>query len=293
VRDAWIIHKLNFLTEFEAYARESNSMFLFDQLRTLSNGLVKYATSEGNSLYQYLVSGGTKQQTGAIGQLQFKEEAAGKLRVFAMVDVWTQSFLSPLHNFLGKVLSSLPNDGTYDQSASFRRSLEKSKIAGLAYSYDLSSATDRLPCYIQEVLLNNLFSNKLGSTWAQLLTNREYVLPLKATTYGIHLNKVKYAVGQPMGALSSWNMLAITHHLLLQLSASLHYKSSSKWNEEYEILGDDLVIFNSGIAEQYLKLCDLLGISINLSKSLISENRPVFEFAKRFGVNSSDASAIS
>jgi len=279
---------------FEAYARESNSMFLLDQLRALTNGLVKYTSEEGNSVYQYLQEQGDgKRQTQVLGQLQFKEEAAGKLRVFAMVDVWTQSFLAPLHSYLGKILASLPNDGTYDQSASFRRCLEKSKTAGLAYSYDLSSATDRLPCYIQEVLLNSLFSNKLGSTWAQLLTNREYLLPPKAEEYGIYLNKVKYAVGQPMGALSSWNMLAITHHLLLQLSASLCYKSSSKWNEEYEILGDDLVIFNSGIAEQYLKLCDLLGISINLSKSLISENRPVFEFAKRFGVNSSDASAIS
>jgi len=279
---------------FEAYARESNSMFLLDQLRALTNGLVKYTSEEGNSVYQYLQEQGDgKRQTQVLGQLQFKEEAAGKLRVFAMVDVWTQSFLAPLHSYLGKILASLPNDGTYDQSASFRRCLEKSKAAGLAYSYDLSSATDRLPCYIQEVLLNSLFSNKLGSTWAQLLTNREYLLPPKAEEYGIYLNKVKYAVGQPMGALSSWNMLAITHHLLLQLSASLCYKSSSKWNEEYEILGDDLVIFNSGIAEQYLKLCDLLGISINLSKSLISENRPVFEFAKRFGVNSSDASAIS
>jgi len=57
-------------------------------LRALTNGLAKYTTDEGNSIYQYLTEGGEgKRQTGAIGQLQFKEEAAGKLRVFAMVDV--------------------------------------------------------------------------------------------------------------------------------------------------------------------------------------------------------------
>lgn len=33
-----------------------------------------------------------------IGSLAFKEEAAGKLRVFAMVDVITQSILKPLHD---------------------------------------------------------------------------------------------------------------------------------------------------------------------------------------------------
>jgi len=58
-------------------------------------------------------------------------------------------------------------------------------------------------------------------------------------------------------------------------------------------LGDDLVIFNAEIAEQYLKVCSGLGIGINLSKSLVSVNSPVFEFAKRFGVNSFDASAVS
>jgi len=33
-----------------------------------------------------------------IGQLSLKEEAAGKVRVFAMVDIWTQSVLKPLHS---------------------------------------------------------------------------------------------------------------------------------------------------------------------------------------------------
>jgi hypothetical protein len=33
-----------------------------------------------------------------LGQLALKEEAAGKIRVFAMVDIWTQSVLKPLHN---------------------------------------------------------------------------------------------------------------------------------------------------------------------------------------------------
>jgi len=29
---------------------------------------------------------------------------------------------------------------------------------------------------------------------------------------------LRYAVGQPMGALSSFNMLAVTHHFIIQLS---------------------------------------------------------------------------
>jgi len=36
-----------------------------------------------------------------------------------------------------------------------------------------------------------------------------------------------------------------------------------------------------------------LGIGINLSKSLVAVDSPVFEFAKRFGIKLSDASAVS
>lgn len=53
-----------------------------------------------------------------IGKLSTKKEAAGKIRVFAMVDVWTQSLLKPLHLALFEFLKSLPNDGTFDQNAS-------------------------------------------------------------------------------------------------------------------------------------------------------------------------------
>jgi len=53
-----------------------------------------------------------------IGQLSTKKEPAGKIRVFAMVDVWTQSILKPLHEALFSFLKSLPNDGTFDQTAS-------------------------------------------------------------------------------------------------------------------------------------------------------------------------------
>jgi hypothetical protein len=36
--------------------------------------------------------------------------------------------------------------------------------------------------------------------------------------HGVDGKPLKYAVGQPMGALSSFNMLAVTHHFLVQLA---------------------------------------------------------------------------
>jgi hypothetical protein len=68
--------------------------------------------------YSHLGLHGAFKTHGAIGQLSRKLEAAGKVRVFAMVDIWTQSMLKPLHLMLTDFLASLPNDGTKDQIAS-------------------------------------------------------------------------------------------------------------------------------------------------------------------------------
>jgi hypothetical protein len=94
---------------------------------------------------------------GQVGQLQFVKEPAGKLRTFAMVDIWTQSIMHPLHRLLTSILRSLPNDGTLDQNASYRRAREKSIQFGCSYGYDLSAATDRLPIDIQVSILRGLF----------------------------------------------------------------------------------------------------------------------------------------
>lgn len=88
---------------------------------------------------------------------------------------------------------------------------------------------------------------------------------------------VRYSVGQPMGALSSWAMLALTHHVLVQLAASR--VGISKF-EDYALLGDDIVIANESVAKAYYALMtEELGVDINLDKSLVSSN--TFEFAKQ------------
>lgn len=227
-----------------------------------------------------------------LGQLAFKEEAAGKLRVFALVDVWTQSLLKPLHLTLFALLRLIPNDGTFNQDESVRRSSEKAAVSGCAYSFDLSSATDRLPIIYQSAILDRILPKKVGNDWAGLLVMRDYFLPKNASTYNITEKSVRYTVGQPMGALSSWAMLALTHHYLLQHCSSMTNKTLG-WYENYEILGDDLVIFDHDVAKSYLELMKKIGLEINLSKSISSPNKPVFEFAKRTVVQGSNVSGLS
>lgn len=224
-----------------------------------------------------------------LGQLKQKAEPAGKMRVFAMVDSWTQTVLLPMHTYLTELLKRVPNDGTSSHNAAFDRVRERSLIYKCSYGYDLSSATDRLPLSIQTAIVSSMFGEKFSKHWANLLVGRTYVLLSKAGNQFF-----QYAVGQPMGARSSFTLLGLTHHMLVQYAALMISGGSFiKWETRYEIVGDDIIIFDKELAETYLIIMNAIGVPINLSKSVVSENKPVAEFVKRVSVNGKDVSPFS
>lgn len=141
-----------------------------------------------------------------LGRLALKEEAAGKIRVFAMVDAYTQWALYPLHREIMSTLSTWAQDGTYDQLRPVK-ALLKLRPSGL-WSFDLSAATDRLPLQFQKIVLQPVLGLHAAESWGNILVKRSYSTPDCRTVF--------YAVGQPMGAYSSWAMLALTHHALVQ-----------------------------------------------------------------------------
>lgn len=231
-----------------------------------------------------------------LSQFAFKEEAAGKLRIFALLDSITQSVLRPLHQYMFTILKKIPNDGTFDQDASVLRSKAKLKKFGIAYSFDLSSATDRLPATLTASIIECMLNIPgIGQAWLDVMVDREfYINSRSASKYfpkGLETLNLRYSVGQPMGGLSSWAGLAITHHWILQY-CSKQLGNFSYWEERYEVLGDDIVIFDHQLAEKYLIIMNDLGVEINKSKS-ISNSSQVFEFAKRTVYNDSDVSGIS
>jgi len=94
-----------------------------------------------------------------IGSLGLKDEPAGKIRVFAMVDCWTQWLMNPLHKLLQDVLRVHDSDATFDQVGAMDRKIEEIRRRyrkPKAFSYDLSSATDRLPVGLQTMILSPL-----------------------------------------------------------------------------------------------------------------------------------------
>jgi hypothetical protein len=213
-----------------------------------------------------------------IGKLGLKEEAAGKVRVFAMVDAWTQWCLAPLHTELFRILDTFPMDGTHDQLKPLN---EHTKWKSLD-SLDLSAATDRLPALLQRDLLAELIDPVYANHWYKLLTGREYLLKYKDSNKVEHTELLRYAVGQPMGALSSWAMLAYTHHFIVQCAAwHAGVVPVGTLFREYAVLGDDLVIGNSKVRKSYLLIVQAIGVECGIAKSIISPRALAIEFAKR------------
>jgi hypothetical protein len=204
----------------------------------------------------------------SLGKLGVKAEACGKQRVFAISDYWTQAVCKPLHDYLMKVLKKLPMDGTWDQGRAADQVAKWTADGRMLYAFDLSAATDRFPGGYIALVLTCLIGEKAASLWLTLLTKRDYWY--KGSAY-------RYNAGQPMGTLSSWASFALTHHVVVQIAAM-----RAGWTglfSDYRLLGDDIVIADPDVAEEYQELMATFHVSINDSKSLIG--RGTTEFAKR------------
>jgi len=200
-----------------------------------------------------------------MGKLSVVYDQAGKARIVAITNWWIQLALLPLHNSIFDYLRSLDCDGTFDQDGALARFMERRDSTQKFYSFDLSSATDRLPMKLQTDILQHL--GYPARLWRDLL---DFGWQYKG-------NAVKYSVGQPMGAYSSWAMLALTHHVIVRVAA---HKVGLKSIPNYVVLGDDIVINHDLVADQYKQIMSMLGVDINMSKSVVSSD--MVEFAKRW-----------
>lgn len=307
---AWSAHSLfksDLWKHYKAFADEIGSHSLPSQLEKVAkwfeNSSLFYFDSLLTKKWWLHLGEPFRPLIGALRRLHFIPEAAGKVRVIAIADCWTQWVLKPLHDWIFAVLSTIPQDGTFDQEAPLKlldKWIErKHQITGapkFSASYDLSAATDRLPIELQKFVLASVFGAKFANLWAAImvLLPFEYKITSKhvhtvvkngkklqnkvnSTTFG----SVAYAVGQPMGMLSSWGMLALTHHAIVQYCAwRVNGASSAVWFSGYALLGDDIRIADERVAQAYLAFMSSIGVDISIPKSLVS-NLGVGEFAKR------------
>jgi hypothetical protein len=266
---------LNIVQQLSSFFSDGlNLVKLVGGLSTLINKVIKY---HKNGEYNKLRT----------GKLSLVLEAAGKVRIIAIVDWWTQTALQPLHNWLFKTLRCFgETDATFDQEGS----VEAFSNLGFKelYSFDLKAATDLIPLDLYRIVLGAFLGKEIAKAWGELLTLREYYLPTwtrKLSSGKIVAQQLKhagsssirYTRGQPMGALSSWGALALVHHALVRYSACLAGKMRFT---SYMVLGDDVVIAGQDVALKYQEVCQSLGITLSLSKSLIS-HEGLFNFASQ------------
>lgn len=226
------------------------------------------------------------------GRLATFDEGGGKVRIVAILDAWTQWLLKPLHDGIYDLFAKLPTDGTHDQTKPLYALMEHVRLTNTpVYSFDMTAATDRIPVWTQADVLS-CFGFNAASEWQWLISQRSFrVTPgfkdsiNKAISTEIRdLNaqygeEVRYAVGQPMGAYSSWAVMALTHHVIVQIAA--FRCGSSGFFRHYALLGDDIVIADKRVAMKYLEVMKELGVGVNRLKSIESP-AGVAEFAKRW-----------
>jgi hypothetical protein len=203
-------------------------------------------------------------KTASFRKLSYFSDKEGKTRVIAILDYWSQTALRPLHKVLNQMLRRIGPDCTFDQG-SFTRILPLSPF----HSLDLSNATDRMPIALQLRVVERIIGKERSMAWAHILTGYEYNSKGNPS--------VKYNCGQPMGAYSSWPAMALTHHLIVRVAA---LRAGFPHFTSYCLLGDDIVIANAAVAQQYKILLSQLDMPISEQKTHVSDD--TFEFAKRW-----------
>jgi hypothetical protein len=248
---AWSVSKSNTLIRFLTETKQTRLIELYQEC--LSTFLSEDGKGSRLALRQSASSRvrASVTESPLLGRLSLKYEPAGKVRVFAIVDIFTQSALKALHMWIFDLLRGLTSDATFDQEgkvSQFARDHKRESI----YSFDLSSATDLIPMALTVEIMRG-FLGDLSPLWGELLVDRDYKLPDQDAS-------IRYTRGQPIGALSSWSALAITHHWLVQQAAQRIGKFPFT---EYLVLGDDISIAGKDVADSYLEVCKDFSVPIN------------------------------
>lgn len=197
-------------------------------------------------------------------------------------DALKQALLRPAHEWAMSVLRTIPQDGTYDQTRPLKR---LSRVKTL-FSYDLSSATDRFPLWLQSMIVSGLFNLTASFSWVFCglgVNSFKAPGPIKGIP-----RMVNFTVGQPLGYLSSWPLFALSHQFLVWHCADMVYPGKRFSN--YALLGDDTVIGDPAVAKAYVRTVSRLGVKISTAKSLISDIGGL-EFAKTFRILDRDFTA--
>jgi hypothetical protein len=189
-----------------------------------------------------------------MGRIGVIQERGFKARVVAMPVAGAQVAFQPLHKALSSVLRLIPQDCTRDQGIGIRAAQKWLAEGKTVHAVDLSSATDNFPLRFQEEVLYSL-----GYTRIQQF--RQTCRSNWSSDYGF----LQYTKGQPMGLYGSFNLFALSHHILL-----MGIENQLGVDDSYRILGDDIIICDDKVHDKYLEYLERMSVPISADKCLDS-----------------------
>jgi len=192
-----------------------------------------------------------------VGRVGLIQEAGYKLRAVANPGRVFQRVLEPLGDSIYSILKRLPWDCTFSQEKALPY-LQSALAAGRTVSsIDLTGATDYFPLSLQEDVLRWLFRKDplLMDLFHDVCTGT-WLMP----GHG----QISWLRGQPLGLYPSFGAFALTHGLLLLGILGKEY------NHEFFVLGDDVVILDTQLANEYMRILSILGCPYSDSKTIRS-----------------------
>lgn len=202
-----------------------------------------------------------------LGEIGITQEPGLKARFYAAPMIWIQHVLRPLGSEMYSYIKShTPWDCTFDQDKAIPDIQVHLKAHKKVYCYDLSSATDRFPLELQVTMMNSLFTN---NSWHKHI---ELFKELCKIPFNFQGKPLKWERGQPLGMFPSFAMFTLTHGMLL------YALNEYKWNNQFYVLGDDVIILDDKLAENYENALKDLDIPYSPEKTLNS-----FEFGEFTG----------
>lgn len=203
-----------------------------------------------------------------VGEIQHipKKGSGDGLRDIAVPNRFIQMALYPFANRIYNLVRNLAHDATFNQDR-FDQILTTrvSNTSLYAGSVDLSKATDNLPRAWGFFIVRSI-SNWLGMDNQTTRSYRLFREVCRANWYDSG-RFTRWTVGQPLGTVPSFGLLALTHNCFVEsLAAAMGYIHSP-----YYILGDDIVITNRKLRDRYVRELSSRAIPLSLHKSYDGE----------------------
>jgi hypothetical protein len=237
-----------------------------DLVSELDYSSVNYRMAwEFNALYQPVVRGyiGPRYKRkhvephDFVGEVHFLQEPGFKLRAIASPYRIHQLALKPIGHSIYSLVRTLPWDCTFDQSKPFPIVQDHLRNSRTCHSIDLSGATDYFPLELQLGTLREIFGDVLDIDLIEFISRS----PFKSS-----IGPIRWEHGQPLGLYPSFGMFTLTHGLLLL------FLNNGRHDNEFFVVGDDVIILSDSLKTKYTKILDDLGCPWSPEKSLSSDS---------------------